>query len=93
MKIQKHGNFHSYSICGCQVKNCQSFFVPICIHEIALWVFEPLLPQILCDLGKIFTRGSIQADKKYFRIKNTLSFYVDGTYQKCLEIESASKKA
>ena len=55
-----------------KLKIAKAFLYQFVCTKLPFCVFEPLLPQILCDLSKTFTRGSIQADKKYFRIKNTL---------------------
>ena len=56
------GKFHQYSICGCEIKNFQNFFVLI-QHQWNgpyLEFFGPLLPQIVFDLVKTLTRGSLQ---------------------------------
>ena len=67
MKIQNRGNFHKYSICGCQIKNFPIFGNPFSTHEMALLgVFLGLSSTILglpSTFDEIFTRDSTLADK------------------------------
>ena len=52
--------FHQYSICGCEVKNFQSFLYYLSSNEMVpfkgFWAF---LPQILFDFAEILSRGSV----------------------------------
>ena len=62
IKIYIYGKFHQYSICGCKVKNFQSFSHRLSLHEMVPFgvFFGPLLPQILFNFAEILTKGILQ---------------------------------
>ena len=73
IKIHVLGKFHQYSICGCEVKNFQSFSYVFSIDEIApFWGgqdFSHLFPEIMSNLAKILTRGIRTNTTEFLRLR------------------------
>ena len=76
IKIYICGKFHQYSICGCEVKNFQSFSYWFSIYEmVPSWGFWALLPQILFNLAEILTRGILPIRQTQC-LKNPSKFWI-----------------
>ena len=68
IKIYICGKFHQYGICGCEVKNFQSFSYYFSIHEMApFWWFWALLPQKMhCSIENYIFYRFVSALKLVF---------------------------
>ena len=80
-KIHIRGNFHQYSICGCAVKNVQSFMYRLSIHEMtpfwALWALTP--PNIVQSCWNFDQRLSPRRQKLFEKPFKILHFGSNGT--------------
>ena len=71
MKIYNRGKFHQYSLCGCQVKNFQSFAYRFSIHEKALFgnflrFYSPKYGPNLPNVSPEVVLQQTKTLKKYF---------------------------
>ena len=79
IKIYSTGKFHQNRICGCEIKNFQSFLYWFSIHEwngSFLGFFRSLLPQILFDIAENVTRSSLHQHKhSFWKILQNFEFW------------------